>query len=67
MLVSIKLALYLYAAVRLLGGRGNKKENNAVGLDRFPCYFLCSRTFNHRGRPPLIHEQDKNSKQCKQP
>ena len=40
MMVTVKLALYLYAAVRLLGGRGNKKENNAVGLDRFPCYFL---------------------------
>lgn len=40
MMVTIKLALYLYAGVRLLGGRTCKGENNAVGLDRFPIYFL---------------------------
>lgn len=46
MLVSIKLALYLYAGVRLLGKQNGKSENNAVGLNRFPLYlagmlFLC--------------------------
>lgn len=46
MLVSIKLALYLYAVVRLLGGKNGKSENTAVGIDRFPYYlvgmlFLC--------------------------
>lgn len=40
MLVSIKLALYLYAGIRLLGGRNSKTENTAVGLDRFPAYLL---------------------------
>ena len=34
----IKLALYLYALVRLLGGR-SKAENSAAGLDRFPVYL----------------------------
>ena len=38
--VSVKLALYLYAAVRLVGGRTGTTENNAVGLDRFPLYFV---------------------------
>ena len=36
MAVTVKLALYLYALVRLLGGR-SKAENSAAGLDRFPC------------------------------
>ena len=40
MLVTVKLAVYLYAGIRLLGGRNGKKDNNAVGLDRFPFYFL---------------------------
>ena len=40
MLVTIKLALYLYAGVGLIGGSTAKKDNNAVGLDRFPFYFL---------------------------
>ena len=40
MIVTIKLAIYLYAGVRLLGGRTCKGENNAVGLDRFPFYFV---------------------------
>lgn len=40
MLVTVKLALYLYAGVRLIGGRTGQKDNNAVGLDRFPFYFL---------------------------
>lgn len=39
MIVTIKLALYLYAGVHLMGGNACKSENNAVGLDRFPCYF----------------------------
>ena len=38
MAVTIKLALYLYALVRLLGGR-SKAENSAAGLDRFPMYL----------------------------
>lgn len=38
--ISVKLALYLYAAVRLVGGNTGKTENNAVGLDRFPLYFV---------------------------
>ncbi|HJB41731.1 MAG TPA: hypothetical protein H9945_04460 [Candidatus Gemmiger avicola] len=40
MIVTIKLAIYLYAGIRLLGGRTCKGENNAVGLDRFPFYFV---------------------------
>ena len=40
MMVSVKLALYLYAGVRLLGGQGCKSENNAVGIKRLPVYFL---------------------------
>lgn len=39
MVVSIKLALYLYAGVHLMGGYACKSDNNAVGLDRFPFYF----------------------------
>lgn len=39
MIVTIKLALYLYAGVHLMGGHACKSENNAVGLDRFPFYF----------------------------
>ena len=39
MVVTIKLALYLYAGVHLMGGYACKSENNAVGLDRFPVYF----------------------------
>lgn len=39
MVVTIKLAVYLYAGVRLMGGHACKSENNAVGLDRFPFYF----------------------------
>lgn len=39
MVVTIKLALYLYAGVHLMGGCACKSENNAVGLDRFPFYF----------------------------
>lgn len=39
MVVIIKLALYLYAGVHLMGGSACKSENNAVGLDRFPFYF----------------------------
>lgn len=38
MAVTVKLALYLYALVRLLGGR-SKAENSAAGLDRFPVYL----------------------------
>ena len=46
MAVTVKLALYLYALVRLLGGQ-SKAENSAAGLDRFPLYlggiwFLCA-------------------------
>lgn len=37
MTVTVKLALYLYALVRLLGGQ-NKAEDSAAGLDRFPLY-----------------------------
>ena len=37
MAVTVKLALYLYALVRLLGGQ-SKAENSAAGLDRFPLY-----------------------------
>ena len=37
MAVTVKLALYLYALVRLLGGQ-NKAEDSAAGLDRFPLY-----------------------------
>ena len=39
MAVTVKLALYLYALVRLLGGQ-SKAENSAAGLDRFPLYLL---------------------------
>ena len=39
MIVTIKLAMYLYAGVHLMGGYACKSENNAVGLDRFPFYF----------------------------
>lgn len=39
MVVTIKLALYLYAGVHLMGGHACKSENNAVGMDRFPFYF----------------------------
>lgn len=39
MIVTIKLAMYLYAGVHLMGGSACTSENNAVGLDRFPCYF----------------------------
>lgn len=39
MIVTIKLALYLYAGVHLMGGNACKSENNAVGLERFPFYF----------------------------
>lgn len=39
MIVTIKLAMYLYAGVHLMGGCACKSENNAVGLDRFPFYF----------------------------
>lgn len=39
MVVTIKLALYLYAGIHLMGGHACKSENNAVGLDRFPFYF----------------------------
>lgn len=39
MVVTVKLALYLYAGVHLMGGRACQSENNAVGLDRFPFYF----------------------------
>lgn len=38
MAVSLKLALYLYAVVRLLGGQ-SKGADNADGLDRFPLYL----------------------------
>ena len=38
-IVTIKLAVYLYAIVRLGGGRNGKTADNAVGLDRFPAYF----------------------------
>lgn len=38
MAVTVKLALYLYALVRLLGGQ-SKAENSAAGLDRFPLYL----------------------------
>lgn len=38
MAVTVKLALYLYALVRLLGGR-SKTEDSAAGLDRFPVYL----------------------------
>ena len=38
MAVTVKLALYLYAFVRLLGGQ-SKAENSAAGLDRFPLYL----------------------------
>ena len=38
MAVSLKLALYLYAVIRLLGGQ-SKGEDSAVGLDRFPLYL----------------------------
>ncbi|WP_455500850.1 hypothetical protein [Gemmiger sp.] len=37
MAVTVKLALYLYALVRLLGGQ-SKAENSAAGLDRFLLY-----------------------------
>ena len=37
MAVTVKLALYLYALVRLLGGQ-NKAEDSAAGLDWFPLY-----------------------------
>lgn len=40
MIVTIKLAMYLYAGVHLMGGHACKSENNAVGLDRFPFYFI---------------------------
>ena len=40
MAVTVKLALYLYALVRLLGGQ-NKAEDSAAGLDRFPLYPGC--------------------------
>ena len=39
MVITLKLAVYLYAMVRLLGGQ-SKTENTAAGLDRFPLY-LC--------------------------
>ena len=39
MIVTIKLAMYLYAGIHLMGGNACKSENNAVGLDRFPFYF----------------------------
>lgn len=39
MVVTIKLSLYLYAGVHLMGGHACKSENNAVGLERFPFYF----------------------------
>lgn len=38
MAVTVKLALYLYALVRLLGGR-SKTEDSAARLDRFPVYL----------------------------
>ena len=38
MAVTVKLALYLYALVRLLGGQ-NKAEDSAAGLDWFPLYL----------------------------
>lgn len=38
MVISLKLALYLYAMIRLCGGE-SKAEDSAVGLDRFPLYF----------------------------
>ena len=38
MAVTVKLALYLYALVRLLGGQ-SKAEDSAAGLDRFPLYL----------------------------
>ena len=38
MAVTVKLALYLYALVRLLGGQ-SKTEDSAAGLDRFPLYL----------------------------
>lgn len=38
MVISVKLALYLYALVRLGGGQ-SKAEDTAVGLDRFPLYL----------------------------
>lgn len=46
MAVTVKLALYLYALVRLLGGQ-SRAENSAAGLDSFPLYvggiwLLCS-------------------------
>lgn len=38
MLVSLKLAVYLYAMVGLCGGK-SRGEDTAVGLDRYPLYF----------------------------
>lgn len=38
MLVSLKLALYLYAMIGLCGGK-SRGEDTAVGLDRYPLYF----------------------------
>lgn len=40
MAVTVKLALYLYALVRLLGGQ-SRAENSAAGLRRFPLYMGC--------------------------
>ena len=37
MAVTVKLALYLYALVRLLGGQ-NKAEDSAAGMDWIPLY-----------------------------
>lgn len=37
--ISLKLALYLYAMVRLAGGHTGQTRDTAVGLDRFPLYF----------------------------
>lgn len=39
MLLSLRLALYLYAAVELAGGQSGKAADNTVGLDRYPLYF----------------------------
>lgn len=38
MVVSLKLAVYLYAVIRLCGGR-SRGEDTSVGLDRFPLYL----------------------------
>ena len=38
MAVTVKLALYLYALVRLMGGQ-SKAEDSSAGLDRFPLYL----------------------------